>query len=277
MAKYAHTYYAYTHLMPTDLFPVQYGEEQCDSNYAFGPRVRRNYLIHYVYQGKGIFKTQEKTYHLHAGQMFLIRPYQLTYYKASADDPWLYRWIEFNGSMAAQFIKSSGFSENVDIRDDNEHQSVGNVLADIVATGDMPYERMMQRLWEFISELTLEKNVDTPTTTHEYISKAENYIKINIHKRITVSDVAAYVGIDRSHLSRLFRTYKDTSPQQYILSMKMNTAAQYLKNTDVSISEAAQSVGYYDIRVFNKAFKTQYNTSPSAWRQKVDWEQNIVE
>jgi AraC-like DNA-binding protein len=56
----------------------------------------------------------------------------------------------------------------------------------------------------------------------------------------------------------------------------MNTAAQYLKNTDISISEAAQSVGYSDSHVFNKAFKRQFNSSPAEWRKKQLWEQSII-
>ena len=35
----------------------------------------------------------------------------------------------------------------------------------------------------------------------------------------------------------------------------MNTAALYLKNTNASVTETAQSVGYYDTHIFNKTFK----------------------
>ena len=100
MNCFINTYYAYTQFIPTDFYPVQYGEEQCNRNHSFGPCVRNNYLLHYVFSGKGIFQTENNTYHLHKGQMFLISPNQLTYYKADDSDPWLYRWIEFNGSMS---------------------------------------------------------------------------------------------------------------------------------------------------------------------------------
>ena len=77
MNCFINTYYAYTKFIPTDIYPVQYGEEQCNRNHSFGPCVRSNYLLHYVYSGKGIFQTENNTYHLHKGQMFLISPNQL--------------------------------------------------------------------------------------------------------------------------------------------------------------------------------------------------------
>lgn len=55
MNCFINTYYAYTKFIPTDIYPVQYGEEQCNRNHSFGPCVRSNYLLHYVYSGKGIF------------------------------------------------------------------------------------------------------------------------------------------------------------------------------------------------------------------------------
>ena len=137
MNCFINTYYAYTKFIPTDIYPVQYGEEQCNRNHSFGPCVRSNYLLHYVYSGKGIFQTENNTYHLHKGQMFLISPNQLTYYKADDSDPWLYRWIEFNGSMSQSILKSVSLNESTPIYTDDENNSIGNALCNIISSGEM--------------------------------------------------------------------------------------------------------------------------------------------
>ena len=121
------------------------------------------------------------------------------------------------------------------------------------------------------------EQINTVSNAEEYIQKAETFIKTNVHKKISVSDVAKYIGIDRSYLTRLFNEYKKTSPQNYIISLKMNTAALYLKNTNASVTETAQSVGYYDTHIFNKTFKKQFGVSPTTWRQKQIGEQSIIE
>ena len=275
MEHFLNNFYVYTDLVPTDIYPIQYGEEQCESNHAFGPCIRKNYLVHYVYEGKGILRTEHGEYPVEKGQMFLIAPGQLTYYQADGKQPWLYRWMEFNGSMVPQILKKSGLSVEIPIFVDDSQGRVGDVLLDIVETGDMQFEILMHKFWKFISCMVKYKN--NVVATNDYIDKAESFIKINIHKRVTVEDVAGYVGINRSHLSRLFKQYKGVSPQQYIISMKMNSAAHYLKNKKLSVGEVAQSVGYVDSHVFNKTFHKYFNVSPSEWRQKEDWEQFIVD
>lgn len=227
MNCFINTYYAYTKFIPTDIYPVQYGEEQCNRNHSFGPCVRSNYLLHYVYSGKGIFQTENNTYHLHKGQMFLISPNQLTYYKADDSDPWLYRWIEFNGSMSQSILKSVSLNESTPIYTDDENNSIGNALCNIISSGEMCFELLMQKFWNFIYCLTDGEQINTVSNAEEYIQKAEIFIKTNVHKKISVSYVAKYIGIDRSYLTRLFNEYKKTSPQNYIISLKMNTAALY--------------------------------------------------
>lgn len=135
---------------------------------------------------------------------------------------------------------------------------------------------VQQKFWNFIYCLTDGLNKLIPSAAEEYIQKAEIFIKTNVHKKISVSDVAKYIGIDRSYLTRLFNEYKKTSPQNYIISLKMNTAALYLKNTNVSVTETAQSVGYYDTHIFNRTFKKQFGVPPTTWRQKQIWEQSII-
>lgn len=277
MDHFINVYYSFTNLIPTDIYPVQYGEEQCESSHYFGPCIRSNYLLHYIYSGNGILKVNNIEYRLSKGQMFLIRPNELAYYKADKNTPWLYRWIEFNGSMSDEILKIAGFKENIYFINDNHDLSIGNSLLDIINKGNMCFELLMEYFWKFIHSITQKSNGYFESSASEYIHKAESFIKINIHKKITVNDVAGYIGIDRSYLCRLFKRYKSVSPQEYIIKLKINTAAQYLKNSSITISEAAQSVGYLDTHIFNKNFKKYFNAAPSVWRQKKLWEQSIID
>ena len=178
--------------------------------------------------------------------------------------------------MSQSILKSVSLNESTLIYTDDENNSVGNALCNIISSGEMCFELLMQKFWNFIYCLTDGEQINTVSNAEEYIQKAETFIKTNVHKKISVSDVAKYIGIDRSYLTRLFNEYKKTSPQNYIISLKMNTAALYLKNTNASVTETAQSVGYYDTHIFNKTFKKQFGVPPTTWRQKQIWEQSII-
>lgn len=268
-------YYAHTNLIPTDIYPVQYGEEQCKPAHHFGPCVRNNYLIHYIYSGSGIFRINGKEYTLKEGQLFLIPPNISTYYRADSNSPWLYRWVEFNGSMAQKLLSDAGLSTDSPILADAT-PDIGDSLKTMVEKGDIPFEPLMSLFWKFLASLKGQQGMDeTSNNAVEYIQQAETYIKNNLHKSLTVHAVADYIGIDRSYLCRLFTEHKGMSPKQYMDILKMQRAVQYLKLKNISITEIAFSLGYCDCHAFHKAFRKHYGCSPSSFRQKSEFEQTI--
>ncbi len=270
-------YVILTNYVPTDIYPVQYGAQQCRSGYMFGPCVRNNYVLHYVYSGKGVLKINNSVYPVFPGQMFLIKPGLLMSYQADQKDPWLYRWIEFNGSLSSRIM--SVFDSETDhyIIEDGRERLIGESLKSFVDEGEMNFEFAMERLWSFINTLTQGYTNNQQIQSQDYARMADEYVLNNIHKKLTVIDIAKHLKINRSYLSRLFKQYKKVSLQQYIISTKMNTAAQHLKNTDMSVAETAQSVGYTDYHIFNKMFKQHFHLPPSVWRKQQVWEQSILD
>lgn len=66
------------------------------AGHSFGPAVREYFLLHYVVRGKGIFRRGKREYTLQAGEIFVIRPGEVTYYEADMRDPWEYMWAGFD-------------------------------------------------------------------------------------------------------------------------------------------------------------------------------------
>ncbi len=79
----------------SDINPLLVGTEKCAAGHTYGPAVREYYLIHYVTSGKGTFQADGKEYRLTSGDMFLIRPQQVTTYLADQKEPWSYIWVGF--------------------------------------------------------------------------------------------------------------------------------------------------------------------------------------
>ena len=268
-------YYSHSALTLHDIYLTQYGEQQCTPSYHFGPAVRNNFIIHYVYSGKGELNSNNNTYSIHAGQFFIIYPEQSAYYRADENEPWLYRWIEFNGALARKLMESAGFSRDNAVLYDNDSY-VGDAIKKIIDAHGTSSENLISLLWNAIAAMTQgsihEKN---RTHTEIYLKNADNYIHANLHKKLTVQQIADFLGISRNHLSRIYTKEKGISIQQYIISLRLHTAAQYLKNKDLSIKEIAHSVGYSDPLEFSKAFKKQFNVAPSQWRNEEFWLQSV--
>ena len=66
------------------------------------------------------------------------------------------------------------------------------------------------------------------TREHEYVNKAIGYIKSNYGYPIQVSDLARYIGIDRTYLYRIFFASESMSPKQYLMQVRINAAKKML-------------------------------------------------
>jgi len=98
------------------------------------------------------------------------------------------------------------------------------------------------------------------------VKRARQYMEEKYSYPITVEDVAAYTGISRSHLFRLFRSVEKMSPKEYLLDYRIRQACQLLKQTDLSVQSIAHSVGFEDNLYFSKVFKKYKNCTPSEYR-----------
>ena len=81
------------------------GYEECVPGHSYGPAVRSVYLIHIIIRGQGTFLANQQTFHLGAGDGFLIVPEMQTYYRADEKDPWTYCWVAFMGNRAEDVLR----------------------------------------------------------------------------------------------------------------------------------------------------------------------------
>lgn len=79
------------------IFSCTQGYEECASGHSYGPAVRKSCMIHYITQGKVVFRVDGKEYSLSKGDLFFIEPGKEVYYKAGDKDPWGYGWVGMTG------------------------------------------------------------------------------------------------------------------------------------------------------------------------------------
>lgn len=242
----------------------EYGEEQCRSGYGFGPYIRQTYLLHYVYSGKGIFRAEGREFRLEAGQMFMIFPGQLTYYEADTSDPWLYRWIAFDGGFCDMLLRSAGISIENPVLTDNDYASIGRAIEKIVSGGATSFARLMSDFWGLVDSLPQGK---TPVS-YRRINSAKTYIHSHYMEQLSVGNMASALNIDRSYLCKLFKEHEGVSPQEYLIGYRLRVAQSLLLDTDYDITTVAHLVGYENILNFSKRFKARIGLSPSKWRKE---------
>ena len=85
---------------------------------------------------------------------------------------------------------------------------------------------------------------------------------------LTVSGIAAEVGMSDSKLSLEFKRVYQETPLECITASRMNRAKRLLSTTQMPVKDIALECGYYDISAFNRRFKTYMSLTPQQYRQQ---------
>ena len=101
-----------------------------------------------------------------------------------------------------------------------------------------------------------------------YIRSAIEYIKASYQGDISLLDVARFVGINESYLSREFHKYTGETFISYLNYIRCKEAKKLLLDQSLSITAVAELTGFRDNSYFSKTFKRYVGTLPGKYREK---------
>src|SRR5215510_13039550 len=83
-----------------------------------------------------------------------------------------------------------------------------------------------------------------------------------------LESLAAHAGLSRSVFAARFRQRTGNTPMAYVAAYRLRLAYQWLQETELSVSEVFQRLGYASAAAFHRAFKRKYCRPPSAYRRE---------
>jgi len=250
------------------------GYQLCDAGYQWGPGIRDHYLIHYVISGKGTYEVNNETHFLSAEDAFLVYPNTEIIYRADAITPRNYALLEFTVSKAVTILQATAFSrKHPCIHAVPNGEDVKRQLLHIYDARGNGFEHAVEMTGRLYTTLALflksSTQKETQLTAATYVQKSIEYISANYSYPITVEDIAAYVGLSRSHLFRSFELVLQQSPKEYLTDFRMKQACYLLEHSNLSITAIANSVGFDNGLYFSKTFHKKKGASPKAYRIKI--------
>jgi AraC-like DNA-binding protein len=100
-----------------------------------------------------------------------------------------------------------------------------------------------------------------------FVARALALLHRDITRRWTVDDLGREVGLSRSALADRFIRLIGVPPMHYLASWRMQVASQKLRNTNASLAQVAETVGYDSEAAFSRAFKKAFGAAPATWRR----------
>ncbi len=258
-----------------------------------------NYLeIGYCYDGVGELILGEQDYR-YAGNEFTVIP--KNYPHTTNSDPgtiskWEYLFIDVDGILSDLYQgmgntkRMNYMLEKVNSKAIFQKAKIRPKLAGIIRklieimrnTEEFYMEEAKGVMVELLVNIARENKSDRrPAEPGSRITipivRAMDYITLHYMEPIRIDELSAWCHISETHFRRLFSEYMNMSPLEYINLVRVQTACNYLKNTDESIIDIANKCGFTTPSTFNRNFRQVTGVSPSEWRRRPEnYEQQLL-
>jgi len=99
------------------------------------------------------------------------------------------------------------------------------------------------------------------------IKKAFEYIEQNYQEKILVNDVAQFLNVTETTLSRLIKKRTGKSFVDFLNDYRIGFASRWLTETNQTVAEIAVRCGFYNISNFNRIFRKNKGCTPGKYRE----------
>ena len=259
-----------------------------------------NYIqICYVLAGKMEYYFENESRILNAGEAVFVLPYQDHHLNTSiSEDTPITITISFQDTFLSKKV-SSFFTHSFEYAnfegmkiprytnfDDNEKQRANTLMREIIAEFsrhfDMSYDKLAEQIIEFFRIVCKEKLIIENPKQYQYtqercyaISESIKYMSSHFSEKITIDDLCAVAAMSRSVYMENFKAITGDSPIKFLTKVRLHMAKGCLITSELSISEIATKVGFYDKSRLIHAFNELFGISPLA--MKKDFPQSMYD
>lgn len=104
---------------------------------------------------------------------------------------------------------------------------------------------------------------------HPQIVHLIQYIEQNYDRDLTVKSLAKMVHMDETYVSNLFKKKTGMTIIKYIHQVRIERSKLLLHQSDMTIAEVGESVGFMDNNYFNRIFRRYVGTTPGNYRRQI--------
>src|SRR4051794_19127756 len=106
----------------------------------------------------------------------------------------------------------------------------------------------------------------TPVPPARHLLRARDLIDSRYFEVLDVPTLARAARLSPAHFSREFRRAFGETPHQYLLTRRLERAAELLRATDRSVADICFTVGLSSVGSFTSSFSRIYGVSPTVYR-----------
>lgn len=101
----------------------------------------------------------------------------------------------------------------------------------------------------------------------ETVLQAQQFLQEHLGERVDLGALAGRLDISPRTLARRFREATGQSPRQYLTALRLASARDLLRRSNLGISEICWQVGLGDVSYFSRLFRRHHGVSPMRYRE----------
>ena len=238
------------------------------------PEGRNDYQLLYIASGKGHFYFNGEDRIVDKGNMILYRPGEPQVYYYYVEDKTEVFWVHFTGAQVDKYLEHYGLPKNENVfftGASPDYQWLYKQIIQEMQLKRANYEELLRLLLRHIllminRYITEGKNAGSDVMND--IERAVHYFNENYSKNITIEQYASEHHMSNNWFIHCFKNIMKVTPMQYILSLRISAAKNYLDTTDKNINEIAYAIGYDNPLYFSRLFRKHTGLSPSEYKKQ---------
>lgn len=168
----------------------------------------------------------------------------------------------------SKYIVISGYDEFSYAQSAIKYGAIDYLLKPIVA--DELNNAIQKAVLQLNPLFDLEANAgnDTSISPDDVVEIIKDYIDKNYSQNIKISMFSDKYFFSKEYLSKLFKAKYSYGIYEYVLKIRMERAAELLRDDTIKIQDISERLGYTDNNYFSKAFRNYYGVTPSHFRNE---------
>lgn len=237
------------------------------------PHTHNHMELFYIVGGRGQFLIQDRLYPVNANNLVVINP-NVTHTEVSLNaQPLEYIVLGIAGIELAASAHSNG---QFSILDHVESVEISGCLRNILREMEQKntgYEDVCQAYMEILI-IRLMRNTALAVPAEPQVASGnrqcaavKRYIDLHFKEPLTLEQLAEDAHMNKYYLSHAFKRVYGISPINYMITKRLEESKYLLAETDLSMSQIAQLLGFSSLSYFSQVFRRTQSVSPMEYRQ----------
>lgn len=187
--------------------------------------------------------------------------YIMIFYKvfSMVEDSWMLNLQQRNNQLSKSYLQHPVLRTEL-------YQSAETIVSKWSQGDGLERFHINAMLQGLLYELVLEQERSQGSPVPDMVDIVATYIAGHYRKEMELKELATLAGCSVRQLQRRFKQQKQLAPMEYVIQLRMESAARLLLYTDAPIGEVAEKAGYRDTYYFSRAFKKYYGVPPQVYR-----------